>query len=490
MVKVYCVGHDYTYELKELLKLIFPVEEIELIIGDKANEVVEDYIITKIKHEGNLIRVEVELLLDGQHEGELQEHQFLNTDDHMLRKKSKHLLKRGILKLIKQVKNCNVPWGILTGIRPTKLVHELMEEGVREDEIYRVLQEDYLLHKDKVDLLLTVAKTEDSYVYPIREDLISIYVSVPFCPTRCVYCSFPSNPMKQWGHMVKAYVDALCRELELTAVMLKEKGKFIETIYIGGGTPTTLSPDDFNRIFDVLEASFDLRQVKEITVEAGRPDTIDVDKLRVLKARGVTRLSVNPQTMNDCTLVEIGRNHTVEDLQLAFKLAREAGFDNINMDLIVGLPGEDEAMVIHTMEEIKDLAPENLTVHTLAIKNASELKERTHEYALKEEETIINMLTITQRYAEAMGLRPYYMYRQKHMLGQLENIGYSRVGYEGIYNIQIMEEKQTILAFGAGAVSKMVYPKENRLERVPNVKNLEHYLTRVEEMVDRKKSYL
>ena len=491
MVKVYCVGHDYTYELKELLKLFFPAEDIDMVVTDENNIIKEaDYIISRIYNRDEVITVETEISLSGHSNSAIEKYEIIKDNILLIRKKSKQLIKRGIFTLLKSVINSKVPWGILTGIRPTKIVHELLEESYSEEEILEVLQREYLIYREKADLLLTVAKTEHKYVYPIKEDLISIYVSIPFCPTRCVYCSFPSNPLKQWGHLMEDYVEALCTEIRSTAMLINEKGLAIETIYIGGGTPTTLSVDNFHKLFDVLEEAFDLSQTKEITVEAGRPDTIDIEKLKALKGRGVTRLSINPQTMNDCTLVEIGRNHSVEDLKNAFSLARKVGFDNINMDLIIGLPGENEAMVTHTMEEIIKLSPENLTVHTLAIKNASQLKEKTHEYALKEEETIINMLKITQHYAKEMELKPYYMYRQKHMLGQLENIGYCKEGFEGIYNIQIMEEKQTIIAFGAGAVSKIVFPKENRLERVPNLKNLELYLLRPEEMAERKKSYL
>ncbi len=488
MVKVYCVGHDYTYELMELLKLFFPAEELQYI--NEGQALLEgSYIMTRVNIASGILRTEVEISIDGQKGKGDEECNIANESSLVIRKKSKQLLKRVLLKLLMNVNGIALPWGILTGIRPTKIVHELLENGYDDHDILQILQNEYLIAFDKANLLLTVARTEHTFVYPINESLISLYISIPFCPTRCVYCSFPSNPMKQWGHLMADYVDALCRELSMTAEYVKQQNKTIETIYIGGGTPTTLTLEGFTRIFDVLESAYDLRQLKELTVEAGRPDTIDLDKLMLLKSRGVTRLSINPQTMNDCTLVEIGRSHTVEDLKRAFYLAREAGFDNINMDLIVGLPGEDEAMVVNTMEELKKLQPENLTVHTLAIKRASQLKEKSHAYVLKEEETIVKMLEITQTYAKEMGLKPYYMYRQKHMLGHMENIGYCRAGYEGIYNIQIMEEKQTILAFGAGAVSKMVYPRENRLERVPNVKNLEHYLQRVEEMVERKRAY-
>lgn len=503
MVKVYCVGHDYAYEIKELLKLFFAAELIYITVAAGNEEISNDAysIISRLMSDADEIYVDTRLSALGYEDASFESYKLTDADPLLQRKRCRQMIKRGIYRLLKNPhsqerlqeilsKNTSTPWGILTGIRPTKIAHELLEEGYKAHEIKEVLLKDYLMQEEKAELLLAVAQTEHKFIYPIKEDMISIYISIPFCPTRCVYCSFPSNTVKQWGHLMREYVEALCREIEATAAAVNEKGLAVETIYVGGGTPTTLSVSNFERLFGTLEKAFDISKVKEITVEAGRPDTIDLEKLRFLKKCGVSRLSINPQTMNDCTLSKIGRSHSVKDLKDAFSLARFAGFNNINMDIIIGLPGEDEQMVTCTMEEIRGLAPENLTVHTLAIKNASQLKEKSSEYSLKEEEAIIKMLEITQAYARAMELKPYYMYRQKHMLGHLENIGYCRSGYECIYNIQIMEEKQTILAFGAGAISKLVYPTENRLERVPNVKNLEQYLARVEEMVQRKKSLL
>lgn len=489
MINVVCIGHEYTYELMELVKLFFPPEEINIVVKDtwgdfEANQG-EAILITKVMLDDKHISVYTSLQGKGYSIDHGDEAINNGNNIHNTKKLSKHLIKKSVYKLLSKYTNKELPWGILTGIRPTKLVHEMMEKGLDDNEIIINLTEGYFLDADKAILLLQVAKKEHPIIYPIKEDMVSMYISIPFCPSRCIYCSFPSNILDKFKHLQQPYVDSLIVELEKTSSMLKKHGKCLETIYIGGGTPSTLTPAQMKQLLMTIKNSFDLSQLKEYTFEAGRPDTIDAEKLKILKDMEINRLSINPQTMNDCTLEAIGRRHTVAELKEAYYLAKEMGFDNINMDLIIGLPGENAAMVEKTMEEIAAIGPVSLTVHTLAIKRASRLKEETNSHQVSEDEAE-KMLEITQRYAALMGLFPYYMYRQKQILGHLENIGYCKDGYEGIYNIQIMEEKQTIIALGAGAVSKIVFPSENRLERVPNVKNLQDYIERVDEMVERK----
>jgi oxygen-independent coproporphyrinogen-3 oxidase len=292
--------------------------------------------------------------------------------------------------------------------------------------------------------------------------------------------------MKQFGHLREEYVQALIKEIQGLSKLLKDTNKEIETLYIGGGTPTTLEPKELDTLIKALFKELDLSKIKEFTVEAGRPDSITREKLEVMKKHNVSRISINPQTMNDETLVKIGRDHNVNDIIDTFHMARELGFDNINMDIILGLVDEDLDMVRNTLEKIKELDPESLTVHTLAIKRASTLKENLDKYELTRYEEMIKMIDLSMEYAKDMGLNPYYMYRQKHMLGNLENIGYAKEGYECIYNIQIMEEKQSNFAVGAGAITKYVYVDEDRIERTDNVKYVEQYIDRVDEMIQRK----
>lgn len=482
MLGIELKGHDYKYEIAELFKLFTTqfkfIKEDEKFEKALINEFIkdEDYIKSTTKYyENNDLKLCKE---------EVFNINSLNEEE--IKKKSKTIIKRSIFKVLSELYDTYVPWGILTGIRPVKIVHSLLDEGLSEVEIRQNLKDNYLIKDEKIDLALDIAKRERVFIYPIDKNKISLYVSIPFCPTRCVYCSFPSNPMKQFGHLRDDYIKALIKEIKGLAKLLKDTNKEIETLYIGGGTPTALEADQLDTLINALFKELDLTNIKEFTVEAGRPDTITKEKLEVMKKHNVTRISINPQTMNDETLVKIGRDHNVNDIVDCFRLARSLGFDNINMDIILGLVDENLDMVRNTLEKIKELNPESLTVHTLAIKRASTLKENLDKYELTRYEEMIKMIELSMEYAKDMGLNPYYMYRQKHMLGNLENIGYAKEGFECIYNIQIMEEKQSNLAVGAGAISKYVYVDEDRIERTDNVKNVELYIERIEEMIERK----
>ncbi|MGN0161495.1 MAG: coproporphyrinogen dehydrogenase HemZ [Lachnospiraceae bacterium] len=396
-------------------------------------------------------------------------------------------LKTALYQALHKETKKDLPWGSLTGVRPTKIVMSRLEEGDDETSIRHFLSEKYFVSPAKMDLSLDVAKREKALLKKLDyQNGYSLYVGVPFCPTTCLYCSFTSYPIGMWRTKTDAYVDALIREL--TYVAKQYQGKVLDTVYFGGGTPTTLEPEQLDRILRFLETHFDLSHVKELTVEAGRPDSVTREKLETLKKHKVSRISINPQTMNQKTLDLIGRRHTVEQVVDAFHMARDCGFDNINMDLIVGLPGESMEDVRYTMEEVRKLAPENLTVHSLAIKRAAALnlwKDKFKEQILNTDEII----TMTAEYARNMGLHPYYLYRQKNMAGNFENVGYAKEGMEGLYNILIMEEVQTIVACGAGASTKIVFPKENRIERVENVKDVKNYIERIDEMIDRKRKF-
>ena len=482
MLGVELKGHDYKYEVAELLKLF--TTQFRFI---KDNEEYDKRIINSVNIDSNEVNS-----LTNYYEGEnlviskQESFDITKLNNEEIKKKTKTVIKRSMFKVLDKVFETYVPWGVLTGIRPVKIVHSLLDKGISESEIREILKNNYLIKDEKIDLALDIAKRERVFIYPIDKNKISLYVSIPFCPTRCVYCSFPANPMKQFGHLRDDYIKALIKEIKGLAKLLKDTNKEIETLYIGGGTPTALEADQLDTLINALFKELDLTNIKEFTVEAGRPDTITKEKLEVMKKHNVTRISINPQTMNDETLVKIGRDHNVNDIVDCFKLARSLGFDNINMDIILGLVDENLDMVRNTLEKIKELNPESLTVHTLAIKRASTLKENLDKYELTRYEKMIKMIELSMEYAKDMGLNPYYMYRQKHMLGNLENIGYAKEGFECIYNIQIMEEKQSNLAIGAGAISKYVYVDEDRIERTDNVKNVELYIERIEEMIERK----
>ena len=404
------------------------------------------------------------------------------------KKEARNVFKRMMYDMLKKLTGRELPWGTLTGVRPTKIVYTLLEDGKNDHEIRDYLKKEYYVSEKKGDLAIKVASNEKRLLEKLDyNNGYSLYAGIPFCPTTCLYCSFTSYPLAVWKDRVDTYVDAMLKELEFTSRLMKDKK--LDTFYMGGGTPTTLEPEQLDRVLSIFEEHFDTTGLKEYTIEAGRPDSITRDKLLIMKKHGVDRISINPQTMNDDTLKLIGRHHTVEQIKEAFTLARECGFDNINMDLIIGLPGETREHIERTMREVALLAPDSLTVHSLAIKRAARLNifwEKYKDYAMVNTDDIINM---TADCAATMGMEPYYLYRQKNMAGNFENVGYSKPGREGIYNILIMEEKQTIMAVGAGASTKVVFPEENRIERVENVKDVTTYIENIDEMIDRKRRF-
>lgn len=404
------------------------------------------------------------------------------------RKAAKSALKRLLYDILSLDTGKKLPWGTLTGIRPVKLPMAMLEQGKTEEEIHRFMAGEYYVSPEKTDLSIRIARREREILREIDyEQGYSLYVGIPFCPTTCLYCSFTSFPLEKWTERVDDYLDSLFREIDYTAEHFWERK--LNAIYIGGGTPTTLSPAQMERLLKKLRDSFSLKNLKEWTVEAGRPDSITAEKLEVIRSFSVDRISINPQTMKQETLDLIGRRHTVEQTREAFALARKMGFDNINMDLILGLPGEGPADVEQTMKEILELGPDNLTVHSLALKRASRLNQLWEQYAGMPMENTWEMMDLTACYAAQMGMEPYYLYRQKNMAGNFENVGYAVPGKAGIYNILIMEEVQTIVACGAGSVTKRVYP-DGRIERCDNVKDISQYIERIGEMIERKRVLL
>ena len=410
------------------------------------------------------------------------------------RVKFKNQLKRQLYTLLKLTTKKDLPWGTLTGIRPTKIALSMMEQGASEEEIADHMRTVYFTSEEKIRLCCEIAQRETEVLRKLHgHEGFSLYIGIPFCPTTCLYCSFTSFPIAKWRMQVDEYIDQLEKELALTAEFFKEK--ILDTVYIGGGTPTTLEPEQLKRLIGIVKRYFDFEKgpIQEFTVEAGRPDSITKEKLQVLYDEGVTRISINPQTMNEETLKIIGRKHTVEQVHQAFALAREIGFRNINMDLILGLPGEvseegDDSKLRYTLDEAAKLAPEGITIHSLAIKRAAKMHEWLLEHPEIKSINTPQMITLVGEKAREQGLVPYYLYRQKNMTGNLENVGYAKPDKIGIYNILIMEEKQTIAAVGAGTISKVVMT-DGRIERCDNIKDIKLYLEKIEEILQKKRLF-
>lgn len=401
----------------------------------------------------------------------------------------KHEIHSGIYEILSVYTGRTLPWGFLTGVRPTKLATELLEQGTTKEEIHSYFVDTCHTTCQKADICIEVAQEEQRLLDGIDfQKEYCLYVGIPFCPTRCLYCSFASYPIASYQSRVDAYLDALEQEITYAAGAYRDRR--LISVYIGGGTPTSISAAQLNRLLDMLMSAFDMSHVREFTVEAGRPDSITAEKLQVLKRHGISRISINPQTMHDETLKLIGRAHTVQQTLETFALARDMGFDNINTDMIVGLPGEALSHVEETLAALFRLQPESLTVHSLAIKRAANLNAQLEQYQHVIKGSTNEMLLLADACARRMDMRPYYLYRQKNIPGNLENIGYALRGRECLYNILIMEEKMDILALGAGASTKRVFHQENRIERVENVKCVDDYIGRIDEMLERKRALL
>ena len=458
---------NFEYDVRGLLTSFFPGEEIRKIPGAMTEE------------EGRAAGFRVVYAVP--------EPDFTRPYEDI-----KNAFKRRVYDELRGICGTGLPWGTLTGIRPTKLIMQMLEEGRRPAEIAERMRRVYYLDGEKLSLAIAIAQRERAVLAGLSgPEGWSLYAGIPFCPSRCSYCSFTSYPIGQAAGKVEPYLETLFYEMDQSIPLMK--GVQPDTVYIGGGTPTALSAGQLDRLLDRICRSLDADRVKEFTVEAGRPDSITQEKLRVLRNYPVSRISVNPQTMQQRTLDAIGRLHTVEDIVRAFGMVREAGFDNVNMDLILGLPGETADDVRDTLAQLRPLAPESLTVHALAVKRASRLRregsgtgEEDRFGPSYEKDEPAEMMRAAAAGAQEMGLFPYYLYRQKNMAGNLENVGYAAPGKEGLYNILIMEEKQSILALGAGNISKAVYP-DGRIERADNVKGLEEYRLRIEEMIERKR---
>lgn len=490
MITVLLDKAEFEYDIHSLVKAFYPKEEVYVSTKDKEKkeEPVHYHMDVQFAPE------EIIFFWKKVEPSEENENQTGITKrvavDYTNRKETKNSLKRTLYRLLSEYTGVELPWGNLTGIRPTKIPMALLEEGKSEEEIAHYMKETYFTSDEKIKLSIEIAERELQLLKKLDyEEGYSLYIGIPFCPTTCLYCSFTSYSLAAWKNRMDEYLDALEKELDYTAVKFAHKK--LNSIYIGGGTPTTLNPQQLDRLIRKIKCSFDLSHLVEFTVEAGRPDSITKEKLMVLRNHDISRISINPQTMKQETLDLIGRHHTVQQTIDSFNLARELGFDNINMDLIVGLPGESLSDVADTMEVIRKLAPDNLTVHSLAIKRAARLNIQRERYQDFEIVNTADHIALTSKVAEEMGLFPYYLYRQKNMAGNFENVGYAAPGKAGVYNVLIMEEKQSIVACGAGASTKRVWVQPNpdgthRIERAENVKDVAQYITRLDEMIERK----
>lgn len=469
MTAIKIVNDKYKYEIYNIFHLFF--KEIEFINNEKWN-----YKITinekSLSIEDNLTSKTMFF------EEELTE---------------KENVKKNLFIFLNEKFKFELPWGTLVGIRPTKIALKLGLEGKTDDQIVQYFKKHSLTREDKARLCIEVAKAEENIVNK-EQNNISVYIGMPFCPTRCLYCSFISDTIQNCKDVVGSYLKALFYEIEKMSEYIRKKGYNIECVYFGGGTPTSVTDAQFEETVKRIYNGFIKgRNVKEFTIEAGRPDSITEKKLITMKKYGVQRISINPQTMNDKTLKLIGRAHTSQDTVCKFNLARELGFDNINIDIIIGLPGEGLQEVKHTCGEILKLKPDSLTVHGMSIKRGSKLHYNVlnNVHMKVAEQNELNKMHQEAAYtAAALQLKPYYMYRQKNMVGNMENVGYVKPGRECIYNIEMIEERQTIIAVGANAVSKIIFLDQNRLERFPNIKDVREYIKRIEEKVDSKISFL
>ncbi|MBQ8994182.1 MAG: coproporphyrinogen dehydrogenase HemZ [Oscillospiraceae bacterium] len=400
------------------------------------------------------------------------------------KKEIEHELSVLLFECLSEVTGKRPPFGIMTGVRPAKYTANLISSGMSPEEAERYLQEHALVSEKKARLVRMTAQAGMKLGEKVRDRGYSLYVSIPFCPSRCSYCSFVSKSTEKERKLITPYLDALCREMEFTSELVHSLDLKLQTVYIGGGTPTVLNAEELKRVTDAIRDNFEWPLDNEYSVEAGRPDTITMEKFHVLKDAGVTRISINPQTGNDDVLRRVGRRHTAADIEACYRMAREAGFDNINADFIAGLPGDDLESFKRSMTwALEVLKPENITVHALTLKRASRLREGQDEIFSPDASAMVDHAEEVLTEAD---YRPYYCYRQKGTVDSLENTGYAKPGTECLYNLFIMDEVQSIIACGAGAVTKVLDPKKNLIERVFDLKYPQEYLDRFDEMLERK----
>lgn len=473
------IGNTFKYEIEATVKLFIGASRFNFYYEIPENFSADEYIIAEI--ESNTLKCRIKL--DGK---EISLKKILSENEINERSVAEHELCRLIYTALKQLTRIVPPWGLLTGIRPVKKVTALVQQGLNKNEINEILTKKYEISPSKLELAFHTADNQLPILEKINKKAVSLYISIPFCPTRCSYCSFVSHSMDSAMKLIPDYIQKLCDELKIIGNIVKETNTEIDTIYFGGGTPTSISAEYIEVLMECVKDNFDIASVREYNFEAGRADTITCEKLEIIKKYGVTRISVNPQTLNDDVLKVIGRLHTGEDTINAFKTAREVGFDNINMDLIAGLPSETSESFKNSLDKIIDLNPESITVHTLTLKRSASLYESGKSHIGN---PVADMVDYSVERLMSNGYNPYYLYRQKNTVDNLENVGYSKKGAESYYNIYIMDETQTILGAGCAASTKLVYP-DGKISRIHNYKFPYEYINRFEQMIEKKKEVI
>lgn len=471
-------GNDYKYELEGVMKLFIPATLFKHVYSDSF-DVDDDFVFAREKrfNKNTLLYIICRYK-------NVVKHSAMVVDNNEPCDKEL-ALSRLLFKVMSGIMGIVPKWGVITGIRPVKKVNVLLNQGKNKEQIFDIMENQFLCSKEKCDIAYETALTQKSILDNLEDNSFSLYISIPFCPTRCSYCSFVSQSIEGCMKLIPLYLENLHAEIRYTGEIVKKLGLKLDTVYFGGGTPTTLMAEQLNELMNVINESFDLSGIREYTVEAGRPDTITEEKLRTIYKNGCTRISINPQTLNDSVLETIGRKHTVKQFFDSFEIARKVGFDCINTDIIAGLPTDTFESFKDTVDKLISMSPENITVHTLSIKRAARLNHNGDRSVL--DNPADKMVEYATKRLLDSGYKPYYLYRQKNMLENLENIGWSKPGYESLYNIYIMEEVQTILAMGAGASTKLVDLKNKRLERVFNYKFPLEYNNHFDIMISRKK---
>lgn len=473
-MKIFINNHPFHYEIENIARLFFPYEKLE-VIKDNLNEKDEEYILTTVDKEIIVTAV------FSQYE------KTLSAEKTDYDKSNEQIICSLLFKILTDYTGITMPWGMITGVRPVKYLRSVMNEK-GEDYAREYFKNYYFVTDEKLSLATKTEKYERKILNSSKENSFSLYVSIPFCPSRCSYCSFVSQSVERTKHLMEPYVDLLCKEVSLTGKIAKKYSLKLETVYIGGGTPTTLNPTQLEKLIIAINSSFNMEECREFTVEAGRPDTITPEKLQVLKDGGVTRISINPQTLNDKVLNSIGRRHTTDDTIKAFKTASTFNFDTVNSDLIAGLPDDTFESFSNSLDKIIDLDVNNITVHTLSIKRSADYTEKGLTTNRQDAERTGKMLSYAEKTLTEKGYIPYYLYRQSRMVGNFENVGWAKPGHEGLYNVFIMDETHTILACGAGAVTKLKNHKKNDLTRIFNYKFPYEYIDKFEEILNRKKN--